>query len=1135
MTKKESSRSSLPELNKEGSNFDEVELALRSTLELKDTDKEDEVRANNKEVFPKFVLSITRAELLDSKPDLEVVKSLLASTHPNGVFDDSLFPVNQCLDRQLKRASQEVRVLIHHVAIQHLKSFPAHVNASSTHVTDIWAYLRAEFSSSTEGQTSLDIDTLFTRRFFASANELFKFIRSGISKLKKDVSKFKNLGCATSATVDPPPYWINALIMFHLPQEERKRLDFKLLDDPKLFEQSVRQKCVFSPTKRSREESGTVNNVLKFNKKSKFNKLAAESSGGSSSGACFVCKSSDHQAYKYVDKVKVMTCPNRTRTVSAIVKTESKPVAALLEAGARMEIPFPAELELCPDDLSTTVLQNSINNVSAVSKVDVDNNCYVIDSGSGVHLSKTATNVSSGKAMNLRFPNNTGKRVCLRGSLFLNKLNFEIKNVVVDPNFGINILSEYQLQRDGIKITNSECGEFKTLTCNGKSLQAYQQNGVYMLSPEVNKSINAILIPSNMNELAASKIAKYLHLVFGHVSQQVLITMLKNQTVIGLPQVDINLLRKVKFDCSVCAVMKQKRMSYKNLVGERSDEPCHTVHTDTREIETAGSLNGKYGYKYSLNIVDDCTSYKWIFPLRKKTEARERLKTWKAMVETQYGCTVKILRTDGGTHEYFNPEIRKFCEENGLIHQSSNAYCQSENGAAERYNAVDAAYIRTLLASVGFPAYMWPEAQRHGVYLDNRTPKRRLGWITPYECLTNKKAKIIDLPIFGSLLTAFIPAELRKQKTLGKRAVKARFLGVEEQYKAFRIWDIDNSIVTHSRSVKINKTFISDLFCGNFDANAHLSFEEALSKNVPKGGSPLKIKSVQALTDDLPNQVQSEVVLEASLETGSDDDICVKSVGDLKPSAKSAGVISNTDDLFEPPNGTIHLQEILENYPSLIHVDDGDSRIENAHRFTASETSDNPTLARSVQPKLRKSARETRRPKRHEGYIGFIDHDELTKDAESQGYVVIPEPRTVREALMSKEAASWRKSIDTEYQALLENNTWDLVPLPKGRKAIKSKWIFKVKYHADGSIDKFKSRLCVVGCMQRSGLDYNEVFSPVCRLESLRVFLALSAALDLHLHQLDITTAFLHADIDEEVFMEQPVGTVCNKIEQWVQ
>ena len=136
------------------------------------------------------------------------------------------------------------------------------------------------------------------------------------------------------------------------------------------------------------------------------------------------------------------------------------------------------------------------------------------------------------------------------------------------------------------------------------------------------------------------------------------------------------------------------------------------------------------------------------------------------------------------------------------------------------------------------------------------------------------------------------------------------------------------------------------------------------------------------------------------------------------------------------------------------------------------------------------------------------------------------EPRTVKEALSSPQKAKWVKAMEKEMESLKTNEVWDLVELPENRKAIGSKWVFRVKTDANGTVETHKARLVAQGFSQSFGDDYDETFSPVARFESVRTVIALAAQHGLKLHQMDVTTAFLNGDLEEEVYMKQPEGFI---------
>ena len=127
------------------------------------------------------------------------------------------------------------------------------------------------------------------------------------------------------------------------------------------------------------------------------------------------------------------------------------------------------------------------------------------------------------------------------------------------------------------------------------------------------------------------------------------------------------------------------------------------------------------------------------------------------------------------------------------------------------------------------------------------------------------------------------------------------------------------------------------------------------------------------------------------------------------------------------------------------------------------------------------------------------------------------EPRNVTEALSGPDKENWIKAMEKEMESMRSNQVWELVDLPKGRKAIGNKWVLKIKRNANGTIDKYKARLVAKGYTQQEGIDYEETFSPVVRFTSIRLILAIVASMDLELHQMDVKIAFLNGDLEEEI------------------
>jgi len=117
-------------------------------------------------------------------------------------------------------------------------------------------------------------------------------------------------------------------------------------------------------------------------------------------------------------------------------------------------------------------------------------------------------------------------------------------------------------------------------------------------------------------------------------------------------------------------------------------------------------------------------------------------------------------------------------------------------------------------------------------------------------------------------------------------------------------------------------------------------------------------------------------------------------------------------------------------------------------------------------------------------------------------------------------------AIRDEMDSMARNKIWKLVDLPPQYKSIGNKWVFKIKRRADGSIDKYKAHLGAKGFTQIEGVNYKKTFFPVVRFASIRLLLAMVIHLDLELFQMDVKTAFLNGSLEEEIYMDQPIGFV---------
>lgn len=133
------------------------------------------------------------------------------------------------------------------------------------------------------------------------------------------------------------------------------------------------------------------------------------------------------------------------------------------------------------------------------------------------------------------------------------------------------------------------------------------------------------------------------------------------------------------------------------------------------------------------------------------------------------------------------------------------------------------------------------------------------------------------------------------------------------------------------------------------------------------------------------------------------------------------------------------------------------------------------------------------------------------------------EPTTVEEAMRSRDSREWQKAIQNEHDSLMKNDTWEYTDLPEGVKPLDTKWVFKKKVDENNQV-KFKARLVARGCKQKEGVDYNEIYSPVLRYTSLKLLFAYAVKNDMHIHHMDVNTAYLQGTLEEDIYIQPPSG-----------
>ena len=691
--------------------------------------------------------------------------------------------------------------------------------------------------------------------------------------------------------------------------------------------------------------------------------------------------------------------------------------------------------------------------------------------------------------------------------------------------------------------------------------------------------MRAPAVPSEPSALSERELW---HFRLGHVSEGALTQLSQSGAVSNLPRLSALPASAAESVCEGCALGKPQRRAFSAAMDPREAagavldrahaDLCGPVTTPTadgvRELVT--SLDGG---RYLSLIIDEKSRKLFGKMLASKSEAAQHVRDWTNAACARTGRKLKEFHSDNGT-EYQSAELQSFFRARGVLHSTTAAYTPQHNGIPERANRTLFEMVRSMLAHALLPLIFWCECMRTAIFLRNRCLTRGAEeWtdggveqanerrMTPEEIFSGVRPDVQHLRVVGSDAYMLVQPQQRHGGKAAPRSVRCIFLGYSEHaVRGYRVFNLESGQMCVSRDVRFNENKFSfrgdalrralgaeNSFDGDDDGDvlANMDFEHetrnalwmsevehAAEQQRMRAQEQFEAEETERESVPLPTREQARAhrQLQVSMNThaphgsaspplaaasSSRSSVPVSSVSSVsssvsqRPQRSTAGVLGPRYTPGESITGAQAAAAAAESSagPASPAVQQpstgGDGDRAPAQALSAADTHDDTRAG-------------THDDTRASGGV--------EAEASSSSSPSALEPASYQAAMQSDARGLWHAAMRAEMSAHELNQTWSLVPLPPGRKAIGNKWVLKVKFRADGGVDKYKARVVAKGFSQREGVDYGETFAPVLKYKTLRVLCALCAALDLELQQMDVTTAFLNADIREEVFMRQPEG-----------
>ncbi|KAK9064691.1 hypothetical protein SSX86_016073 [Deinandra increscens subsp. villosa] len=412
----------------------------------------------------------------------------------------------------------------------------------------------------------------------------------------------------------------------------------------------------------------------------------------------------------------------------------------------------------------------------------------------------------------------------------------------------------------------------------------------------------------------------------------------------------------------------------------------------------------------------------------------------------------------------------------------------------------------------------------------SRLPSSVLHGKSPYELIHGFKPSLTHLRTFGCLAFSTV---LNNNDKFSTHSQKCVFLGYSNQKKGYKLLSLDNKEILFSRDVKFYEVvfpFKENLNLSDNELSTTVNtlnffdlFDQSSNKGFFGDNTPnddVRVDNNDGLSHGSLQPDRKSDSTEGRVEAGERNNVRVITTSSCSTSPQPDSSISSEES--QQPSG------VTSPVGRAVGVIESNDK-ENTDSRVNSEGGGLEQLGST----LRRSSRNIVFPRKLndfvvEGKVKYslekvVNYSHLSQDnfCFSSSLNKSSEPKSYYEAVTD---SNWVSAMNEEIEALHRNNTWELVPLPPNRKTIGCKWIYKLKYKSTGEIDRHKARLVAKGFSQREGLDFDETFSPVVKMVTVRCVLALAVKHDWNIFQLDINNAFLYGDLHEDVYMALPDG-----------